>query len=135
MPAIRRRYHYGNVILSHPETLPKQRALCGDTIELFCPTDNQERLNFSGFIFMDELSSGKHESFCLLHQITGLHLGEPPYFGDWIDYDFLDLVLGVRQGASVFIPIHNQQLIICGHKPVDEKPKKPNNISYLNHHR
>lgn len=108
MPAIRRRYHYANIIMS-PAIFGQTNVLCGQTVELFL--DNKDSIN-TPFLGFASWNSTESDSFCLIKSIVGFTMEEAPFVGNWIEYNKNDLMLGVKSDQGVKVVVKNEALVV-----------------------
>lgn len=110
MPAIRRRYHYANIIMC-PTIFGQTNVLCGQTVELVLSDTEAEHAAFYGFADWNDINS---ESFCLVKSIVGFTMEDAPFIGNWVEYSKDDLILGAKSENGVKVVVKNRELVNVG---------------------
>jgi hypothetical protein len=125
MPAIRRRYHYGNLILS-PDHALTDNALCGKTVDLITDNESIQRVEFAGFCNLSN-----YNDFSLFTNIVGYHHGDYPFIGQWIDYALDTVTIGVIVSGKALIGINNNRLCCLNHYTPRVRASVNNNVTSI----
>ena len=111
MPAIRRRYHYANLIMC-PAIYGESKALCGQTVDVLDDYGETQCVHFYGFVAWREVSQSQ---FCLVKNVVGYTPENAPFVGNWVTYHYDNLILGVRESNGIKLVVKMGELVVAGH--------------------
>lgn len=126
MYAIKRKYHYGFNILT-PTVYGHSKLLCGQTVDVVVKGNDLAPVHFGGFLSQQAL---EHDHInCSVTNILAFSNQGEPYLTGWHEFNPRTTFAGVRINESVFLLIHNSQLIQTG--LYSDTPKAVTNVANL----
>lgn len=127
MPTVRRRYHYGHVLLN-PNVVGKNKALCGSSVRVIDKLGCHFLVPLQGFYHLHNNTSviNQNVDICDIDAYTD---GDP-LFGNWIDYGNNVLMQGhlYRGGAYLHLS-ENKPIAYCSLLQVNQPPRVNNVVS------
>lgn len=107
MPAIRRRYHFRNIVLT-PTPITSQNAIGGQTVDVLTRSGNFERLKLIDFLDVsriNDITDGRRAKIINVSAFTQ-HV---QLFNDWIELGLNAIILGhyCPQQRGVYIVLEH----------------------------
>lgn len=96
MPAIRRRYHQGSVVLGANSHISDTKALCGKTVPVLMKDGETKNIPFGGFV---NSLSGQRVKIIDITQFTDCELG----WLDWQDLPPETIVVGMYKTGQIYV--------------------------------
>lgn len=119
MYAIKRKYHFGFVVLT-PAVFGDSKALCGQTVDVIIDGE-LERRPFAGFI--EGQNPFRKSLPCSITNIIGFNTSGFPYISSWQELNAAQTFEGIEYEGNCYLLVQSNTLVVNGRYESSKREK------------